>query len=73
MADLESSLTAMDWLPRLTVGGAMAGAVGKDGVSNGQLTKTQGGNIALRKAPNSPLDILNTVISSTFQPFPASL
>lgn len=56
MADLESSLTAMDWLPRLTVGGAMAGAVGKDGVSNGQLTKTQGGNIALRKAPNSPLD-----------------
>lgn len=56
MADLESSLTAMDWLPRLTVGGAMAGAVGKDSVSNGQLTKTQGGNIALRKAPNSPLD-----------------
>ena len=52
MADLESSLTAMDWLPRLTVGGAMAGTIGKD---NG-LIKTQGGQIAMRKAPNSPLD-----------------
>lgn len=61
MADLESSLTAMDWLPRLTVGGAMAGVVGKDGVSNGPLTKTQGGNIALRKAPNSPLDTTATL------------
>lgn len=50
MADLESSLTAMDWLPRLTVGGAMAGHIGKDGV------KTQGGNLAMRKAPHSPLD-----------------
>ena len=52
MADLESSLTAMDWLPRLTVGGAMAGTIGKE---NG-LIKTQGGQIAMRKAPNSPLD-----------------
>ena len=52
MADLESSLTAMDWLPRLTVGGAISGNIGKD---NG-LIKTQGGQIAMRKAPNSPLD-----------------
>ncbi|KAH3823291.1 forkhead box protein J3-like isoform X2 [Dreissena polymorpha] len=50
MADLESSLTAMDWLPRLTVGGAMAGHIGKDGM------KIQGGNLAMRKAPHSPLD-----------------
>lgn len=53
MADLESSLTAMDWLPRLTVGGAMSGHIGKDGGIN---SKTQGGNIAMRKPPNSPLD-----------------
>ncbi|WAR14935.1 FOXJ3-like protein [Mya arenaria] len=53
MADLESSLTAMDWLPRLTVGGAMAGSINKDGSVN---TKTQGGNIAMRKSPHSPLD-----------------
>lgn len=64
MADLESSLTSMDWLPRLTVGGAMAGNIGKD---NG-LIKTQGGQIAMRKAPNSPLDTnatLNNNDSST--------
>jgi len=53
MADLESSLTAMDWLPRLTVGGAMAGNINKDGKVN---TATQGGNVAMRKSPHSPLD-----------------
>ncbi|KAK3583417.1 hypothetical protein CHS0354_040387 [Potamilus streckersoni] len=52
MAELESSLTAMDWLPRLTVGGAMSGNLGKDL----SLPKTQGGHIALRKGSNSPLD-----------------
>ena len=31
MAELESSLTAMDWLPRLNVGGALTGVVGKHG------------------------------------------
>ena len=52
MADLESSLTAMDWLPRLTVGGAMTGQIGKDS----GIPKGQGGQIAMRKPPNSPLD-----------------
>lgn len=28
MAELESSLTAMDWLPRLNVGGALSGGKG---------------------------------------------
>ncbi|KAJ8320220.1 hypothetical protein KUTeg_001807 [Tegillarca granosa] len=57
MAELESSLTALEWLPHLTVGGAMAGtAIGKEGANNGQLSKAHGGQIALRKAPNSPLD-----------------
>jgi forkhead box protein J2/3 len=61
MAELESSLTAMDWLPRLTVGGAMAGAnIGKDGTCNGQLSRISGGQLALRKAPNSPLDTTAT-------------
>ena len=58
MADLESSLTAMDWLPRLTVGGAISGTIGKE---NGSVAKTQGGNIAMRKAPNSPLDTKATL------------
>ncbi|XP_021374635.1 forkhead box protein J3-like isoform X3 [Mizuhopecten yessoensis] len=62
MADLESSLTAMDWLPRLTVGGAMAGAaVGKEGATNGALSKGSCGHVALRKGPNSPLDTSATL------------
>ncbi|XP_033763331.1 forkhead box protein J3-like isoform X4 [Pecten maximus] len=62
MADLESSLTAMDWLPRLTVGGAMAGAaVGKEGTTNGALAKGSCGHVALRKGPNSPLDTSATL------------
>ncbi|XP_069111199.1 forkhead box protein J3-like isoform X3 [Argopecten irradians] len=62
MADLESSLTAMDWLPRLTVGGAMAGAaVGKEGATNGALAKGSCGHVALRKGPNSPLDTSATL------------
>ncbi|XP_064610694.1 forkhead box protein J3-like isoform X2 [Liolophura sinensis] len=63
MAELESSLTAMDWLHRLGVGGAMAGpGVGKlDPNGNGQITKTVGGQLALRKSPNSPLDTSATL------------
>lgn len=53
MAELESSLTALNWLPCLTVGGAMAGAVGG---KDGNISKTGCGQMALRKAPNSPLD-----------------
>ncbi|KAK3105272.1 hypothetical protein FSP39_021415 [Pinctada imbricata] len=61
-SELESSLTAMDWLPRLTVGGAMAGAnVGKDGTANSTINKGQGGAIAMRKSPNSPLDTTATL------------
>lgn len=59
MAELESSLTAMDWLPRLTVGGAMSGT----GVGSpvGHLIASPGGQIALRKAPHSPLDTSATL------------
>jgi forkhead box protein J2/3 len=54
MAELESSLTAMDWLPKLSVGGAFNGE--KNGQENGQNTKVPGGHAALRKAPNAPHD-----------------
>ena len=57
MADLESSLTAMDWLHRLKVGGAMAGGgvAGTNGPADA-LAKAQNGQLAMRKAPNSPHD-----------------
>lgn len=57
MAELESSLTAMDWLHRLKVGGAMSGGnlVGTSATGD-SLSKTQNGQLALRKAPNSPHD-----------------
>ena len=54
MAELESSLTAMDWLPRLSVGGAMAG--NSSSKTDSTTTKVAGGHIAMRKGPNSPLD-----------------
>ncbi|XP_076451769.1 forkhead box protein J3-like isoform X2 [Babylonia areolata] len=54
MADLGSSLTAMDWLHRLKVGGAMTG--GNVTGSGDALAKGQNGQLALRKAPNSPHD-----------------
>ncbi|XP_050414909.1 forkhead box protein J3 isoform X1 [Patella vulgata] len=53
MAELESSLTAMDWLHRLRVGGAITG--GHIGVGD-NISKTAGGQLAMRKGPNSPLD-----------------
>ena len=48
--DLDCSLTAMDWLPQLSVGSAMAVSEGKHN------DKINGGHTALRKSPNSPLD-----------------
>ena len=59
MAELESSLTAMDWLPRLNVGGALSGNINGSGV--GQNNKVLGGHTALRKPPNSPLDTTATL------------
>lgn len=57
MAELESSLTAMDWLHRLRVGGAMGGAgLGGPNGSLDPLSKASGGQLAMRKGPNSPLD-----------------
>jgi hypothetical protein len=50
MAELNSSLTAMDWLPKLTVGGAMANANGCDTMGNG-IQKS-----SLRKSPGSPVN-----------------
>ena len=45
MAELESSLTAMDWLPRLTVGGALAGGKnGAGGLGSGKLGSAGGTN-----------------------------
>ena len=52
MAELNNSLTAMDWLPKLTVGGAMANANGCDGMGNG----LQKDRISLRKSPGSPVN-----------------
>ena len=60
--DLDRSLTAMDWLPRLSVGGAIAGGPGKNGASNGgPMSGLAGGHTAMRKAPNSPLDTTATL------------
>lgn len=56
MAELESSLTAMDWLPKLSVGGALAGDRNSQ-----EANKVPGGHTALRKAPNSPLDTSATL------------
>ena len=66
--DCNSSLTAMDWLPRLSVGGAMASAAGKAGQHGSDTTgKLNGGCQALRKAPNSPLDTNATLDTSEAQ------
>ncbi len=64
---LDSSLTAMDWLPRLSVGGAMAGAAGKAGANTDAQNKINGGVQAIRKAPNSPLDTNATLDSNDVQ------
>ena len=51
---LDSSLTAMDWLPRLSVGGALSGAtMGAKCDATGKLIIN---HTPMRKAPNSPLD-----------------
>lgn len=62
-----SSLTAMDWLPRLSVGGALAGNMGSKLDSSGN--KVPGGHIAMRKGPNSPLDT-NATYDDTSQNIP---
>lgn len=54
MAELSESLTAMDWLPRLSVGGALSGNTPVNSDSPGN--RVSGGHIAMRKGPNSPLD-----------------
>lgn len=59
MAELGASLTDMKWLHELSVGGAMAGGnANKDG---NQISKAHGGQVPMRKAPNSPLDTSATL------------
>lgn len=59
MAELGASLTDMKWLHELSVGGAMAGGnTNKDGT---QISKAHGGQVPMRKAPNSPLDTSATL------------
>ncbi|XP_031557251.1 forkhead box protein J3-like [Actinia tenebrosa] len=53
MADLNSSLTAMDWLPKLSVGSALSGQQLKNNNNNNDACKDKQ---AVRKAPGSPLD-----------------
>ncbi|XP_038061512.1 forkhead box protein J2-like isoform X2 [Patiria miniata] len=55
---LESSLTAMDWLPRLTVGGALngGGIPGKNQQGRNALVDQSKGTIPMRKSPSSPHD-----------------
>ena len=53
MAELNSSLTAMDWLPKLSVGTAMSGTCPRNINNNNEPGKDKAG---MRKAPNSPLD-----------------
>ena len=67
-SDLDRSLTAMDWLPRLSVGGAIAAGTGMKG-SNGAspLSGLAVGHTAMRKAPNSPLDTNATLESNEGQ------
>ena len=69
MAELESSLTAMDWLPRLSVGGAMAGNNNNKPGANPTdgMIKNGTGQIAIRKSPGSPLDPSATLDSSDQQ------
>ncbi len=58
----------MDWLPRLSVGGAMASAAGKMGQPVMDAAgKLNGGCQALRKAPNSPLDTNATLDTNEAQ------
>ena len=52
---LESSLTSMDWLPRLSVGGAISGSGPKNGPQKSSNDPSKG-TIAMRKPPSSPLD-----------------
>ena len=52
MAELESSLQAMDWLACMNVGKAISSSA-KSEIGS---TKVAGGHIAMRKGPNSPLD-----------------
>lgn len=63
MAELESSLQAMDWLSQLSVGKAMT----SNPNSRNELcsNKVPGGHIALRKGPNSPLDTQATYEDDT--------
>ncbi len=52
MGDLNSSLTAMDWLPQLGVGGALTSPVAEDSLKP---------RFALRQVPGSPLDTTATL------------
>ncbi|EDO36306.1 predicted protein [Nematostella vectensis] len=54
MADLNSSLTAMDWLPKLSVGNAFGGPNALKSSNNNNVDPKD--KSALRKAPGSPLD-----------------
>lgn len=53
MADLNSSLTAMDWLPKLSVGTALSGQQLRNNNNNNDTCKDK---LGVRKAPGSPLD-----------------
>ena len=53
MADLNSSLTAMDWLPKLSVGSALNSTNTKVFNNNNDPSKEKS---AFRKPPSSPLD-----------------
>ncbi|XP_071805147.1 forkhead box protein J3-like [Asterias amurensis] len=55
---LTSSLTAMDWLPRLSVGGALngGGIHGKNQQERNSLVDQSKGTIPMRKSPSSPHD-----------------
>ncbi|CAH1776063.1 unnamed protein product [Owenia fusiformis] len=67
MADLNSSLTTMDWLPRLSVGGALAGATAaKQGPSSDTKSSPSSsiGKVAIRNSPNSPIDPSATLDTS---------
>ncbi|XP_033095429.1 forkhead box protein J2-like [Anneissia japonica] len=53
MADmLESSLTSMDWLPRLSVGGALSG----NPIAGSGGADSKKGLVPIRKSPGSPTD-----------------
>lgn len=60
--DLGSSLTSMDWLPKLNArGGVLAnGQPGKNGQGNGSALDPSKGTIPMRKSPSSPLDTTAT-------------